>query len=106
MPGKAPRSVSVQPSPRKALLSWSVVHPDYQYGNQISYYVTAKNLRTEELDVNYHFPVSDQSKIQYSEWIYNLKGLTEYKLNISLINQVGQGPITNEMFSTPEGGKN
>ncbi|CAB4038266.1 Down syndrome cell adhesion molecule Dscam2, partial [Paramuricea clavata] len=102
-PGKAPRNLEVYPSPRKAWLDWKVVQPYYQYGKQISYRIIVKNLRTAEIDFGHHVAVQDQSKIDYGKLLDGLKGLTNYQLNVSLINVVGEGPITSLLFATLEG---
>ena len=63
------------------------------------------NLRTGENDYIYTFSVVDQSKTDYTKGLFGLKGLTNYQLNVSLINQVGEGPIASIFFTTQEGGK-
>ena len=105
MPARAPRLLDVLPYARVGRFTWKVVHASYQYGRQISYPIIVHNLRTGENDFIYNFPVVDQSKIDYTKWLFGLKGLTNYQLNVSLINQVGEGPIASIFFTTQEGGK-
>ena len=105
VPGKAPRSLLVTPLSRSAKFTWTVVHPSFQYGRQISYKIKAYNLRTEEIDFSFSYPVTDESRIDYVKWLSGLKGLTNYRLNVSLINQVGEGPIASLLFTTLEGGE-
>jgi hypothetical protein len=105
VPGKAPRDLVVDPmSPRTAWLDWKVVQPYFQYGKQISYRIKVKNLRTEEIDFGHNVTVQDQSKADYWQLLDGLKGLTNYQVNVSLINVVGEGPVTSLLFVTPEGG--
>lgn len=104
MPGGAPRNVEVNPYVKKIELKWKVVKPSLQYGKQLHHLVVLKKLRTGDISTFEH-PVTEQSKIDYSKWISGLTGLTQYQLNISLVNIVGQGPITNLTFTTMEGGR-
>ena len=63
------------------------------------------NLRTEEIDFSFSVPVTNEGQIDYAKWLFGLKGLTDYHLNVSLINQVGEGPVASRQFTTPEGGE-
>ena len=104
VPGKAPRSVQVTAYPTKALMKWKVVNPSFQYGHQIKYRIVVENLRTKEIDYSHDRNVHHQATVDYQQWLLRLKGLTEYQVNVSLINEVGEGPINSLLFSTPEGG--
>ena len=105
MPGGAPRNVQVFRYVKGIHLKWKVVHPTLQYGKQLHHRVVLKKLRTGDIH-RVEYAVTDQSKIDYEKWIVDLTGFTQYQLNISLVNVVGQGPVTSRTFTTKEGGKN
>ena len=106
MPAGAPRDVEVKEIFVKSVkLYWKIVRPNLQYGEQRRYLVMLEKLRTEDIR-RFEYPVSDQSKVEYHKWLPELTGLTEYELNISLINVVGEGPIATLTFTTKEGGRN
>ena len=105
VPAKAPRYLAVVPNVKWSKFTWRVVHPNYQYGRQISYRITVRNLRTEEFDFSTNILVTDQGHSDYTKWLVNLKGLNNYRVNVSLINQVGEGPTASLIFTTNEGGK-
>lgn len=105
VPGKAPRPTKVEPNVHSALLKWKVVEPDYQYGKMISHPIVVKNMRTGKIDFSHDLPVKDQSKVNYVMDLLHLKGLTNYHVNLSLVNEVGEGPRASVVFTTLEGGE-
>ncbi|XP_028396320.1 uncharacterized protein LOC114520285 [Dendronephthya gigantea] len=103
LPARAPRDAIVTPHPSKAHLRWKIVHPDYQYGTQIKYRVVVEKLRTKNIVYSLDIGVTDDETVDYECWLWNLRGLTEYRVNVSLINEVGEGPVNSVFFETTEG---
>ena len=106
VPGEPPRELELlDVTPHSAHLRWLAVQVSSQNGHMINYDLHVKNLRTDSFEVYVNFSITRQDLASFDYTFTGLKGLTPYKVQVSLVNEVGIGPAANLTFLTKESGK-